>query len=153
MERKLTPALYWRDVFQEAAFAYVKRTRYMAKHPDAQECMPTVIKRHLGRAFLDIHGVHLRTAQRYTYEEVEAAKRKELETSQEEWCEDDSILRLDIERWKSTLAQQDRAIFDMLIDNVPPTEIARRMNLHRNTCDYRRKVIRRSFMEYFKEAG
>ena len=151
-ERGLSPALYLEDVFQEAATAYIQRKRVMASHPDEPEFMPIVIRRHLGHKFRDIHGVCLPHSCDWTTEQVINATKAGI-TRPPCWTENDSILYMDYERWKKTLNKKERRLVTMLENNVPIVEIARRLHIHRHTCDCWKRAVQRSFMTYFKEAG
>ena len=143
----------YEDVCQEAAIAYIERARYVEAHPGTDPCYATVIYRHLFHAFQDIFGVH-RT--RYTTRKIIVFHSEDphyLNGEMVSYDADDVIPNLDAQRWMQSLSKDDITLLEKLMNGERPGAIAKAMNIHRNTMTNRRNALRRSFMEYFKEAG
>ena len=143
----------YEDVCQEAAIAYIERARYVEAHPGTDPCYATVIYRHLLHAFQDIFGV-CRT--KYTTQKIIVLNSEDphyLDGKLVSYDADYVIPNLDAQRWMQSLSKDDITILEKLMNGEKPGAIAKAMHIHRNTMTYRRNAIRRSFMEYFKEAG
>lgn len=150
-ERHMPHSVYYDDVFQEAAIGFLNA--YRKSLPD--KYLRTSIRYHLYKQFIHQHGIH-RNPKKKCDVMVENTPNPGFFTEngiRTHNMDDDIISTMDIARWVSTLAPNDRLVVQMMLCGYKAGDIESRLNTKPSQYQWQRRRIGKSYKAYFGEAG
>lgn len=148
-ERHMPYAVYYDDVFQEAAIGFLNWYRKSIPH----KYLRTSIRYHLYKQFIHQHGIH-RNPKKKCEVQIADVNNDIVESYMTPMCiEEDIAFNIDLDKWMATLTPQDRLVVKMILRGYPPREIESKENIKPSQYNWQRLRIGKSYKAYFGEAG
>lgn len=158
-ERHMPYAVYYDDVFQEAAIGFLKWHRKLesgafSSVTDAHRFLRTSVRYHLYKHFIHQRGIHRNPKKECNIKIEETVDDSFGEIGATSYnVEDDIVLTMDIARWVSTLTPNDRLAVQMMLRGYKPGDIESRLHTKPSQYQWQKRRIGKSYRAYFGEAG